>query len=168
MQDILKIGLVVKPQGVKGELKVSPLTDDVARFKKLKSVLIDGCAYKVLGARPSIDAVFLSIEGICDRNTAETFRGKFLCVKREDAVILPKDKYFIADLEKCEVYTETQKIGKVLSLTQANTDYFTVQTVDKRVLRFPFLKDAVISIDIENKVITLKEKRLKEIGVYED
>jgi 16S rRNA processing protein RimM len=41
MESRLKIGLIVKPQGIKGELKVQPLTDDSCRFKKLKQVIID-------------------------------------------------------------------------------------------------------------------------------
>ena len=168
MEQTLKIGLVVKPQGIRGELKVMPLTDDVKRFKQLKSVLIDGVTYKVLGARPSIDSVFILLDGVTDRNVAETFRNKFLCVKKQDAVALPKDSYFIVDIEGCKLYDENGEIGTVREVTSAKTDYFTVDTVDNRVLRFPFLKDLIIKIDTDSKEIYVKGERLKEISVYED
>ncbi len=38
--DSVVIGEVLKPQGVKGELKVYPHTDDPQRFKKLKKVIL--------------------------------------------------------------------------------------------------------------------------------
>ena len=168
MEQTLKIGLVVKPQGIRGELKVMPLTDDVKRFKQLKSVLIDGVTYKVLGARPSIDSVFILLDGVMDRNVAETFRNKFLCVKKQDAVALPKDSYFIVDIEGCKLYDENGEIGTVREVTSAKTDYFTVDTVDNRVLRFPFLKDLVVSVDVDGKIINLNKKRFGEVACYED
>ena len=41
MEDTFKIGLITKPHGIKGELRVTPLTDDPARFKRLKTVIVD-------------------------------------------------------------------------------------------------------------------------------
>lgn len=169
MENTLVVGAVVKAQGIKGELKIKPFTDDINRFKKLKNVLIDGVNYKVLGAKIAVDFVILSLEGVYDRNTAETFRGKLLHVLRENAVKLEKGSFFIADILGCEVVTDDGKpVGKVSDVTKAKTDVWTVETVDSRVLRFPFLKDLVKSIDIENKYIVLYAKRLAEVSCYED
>ena len=40
MKEYLCIGQVVKPQGVRGEIKVLPLTDDVERFLDLARVFL--------------------------------------------------------------------------------------------------------------------------------
>lgn len=168
MEKMLNIGVVVKPQGIKGELKVVPYTDDLTRFKKLKEVIIDGAVYRVLGAKIASDAVFLALENINDRNTAETFRGKLLFVNRKDAIVPKKDSYFIVDIVGCEIITESgEKIGTVTEVTSAKTDIFTIDCNGKTA-RFPFLKDMLINVDTENKNITVKEKRLKEILCYED
>lgn len=168
MEKFLKIGLVVKPQGVKGELKVKPLTDDPQRFKKLKKVLIDNVEYSVLGAKIAPDAVFLSIENCNDRNVAENFRNKFLLVKKEDAVELKENTFFIADIVNCDVYTESKKIGKIIDVTKAKTDFFTVETDENKIIRFPFLKDLLINVDIQNGKIIVKEQRFNEVSFYED
>ena len=34
------IGIVAKPQGLKGEIKINPITDDINRFKKLKNIYL--------------------------------------------------------------------------------------------------------------------------------
>ena len=36
--DYIVVGEVLKPQGVRGELKIKPLTDDPMRFRKLRAV----------------------------------------------------------------------------------------------------------------------------------
>lgn len=169
MENFLKIGIVSRPQGIRGELKIQPLTDDVTRFLNLKEVFIDQKKYRVTSSKLGGDCVFVSLFGVNDRNTAELFRGKFLLVERKDAVILKKDNYFVADIIGCRiVFEDGREFGVVTDVTNAKTDFFTVKCNCDRVARFPFLKDALVSVDIENKVITFKEQRLSEIVCYED
>ena len=47
----LIVGKIVKPQGIRGELKVLPYTDGAEDFQKFKRVFIDGAEYKILGVR---------------------------------------------------------------------------------------------------------------------
>lgn len=169
MNDTFKIGLIVKPHGIKGEMRVMPLTDDPARFKRLKKVIIKDRIYGVSGARVATDAVYLSLSGITDRNAAELLRGEFLLIERTDAVPLEEFSYFISDIIGCKVVTENGAyLGKVTEVTSAKTDYFTAVTESGKIFRFPFLKDMLLKVDIPAKTITVKEKRFGEICVYEN
>ena len=125
--------------------------------------------YRVTACIIGGGTVFLSLSGICDRNTAETFRGKFLRVTRENAIPLEEGRYFIVDVIGCNVVTNDEVVvGNVLDVFTARTDIFTVKCVDGRIMRFPFLKDAVLNVDVQNKTITVDKKRLSEIACYED
>ena len=169
MQDFLVIGQIVKPQGIKGEVKVKSLTDNTERFKNLKEVYIEEKKYKVLSAKIAPDFVILSLNSIFDRNVAETFRFKYISVEREDAVELEQDNFFIVDVLDCEILDEEGiSYGKVIDITQAKTDIFTVQTNNGKTMRFPFLKDALVKAEIENKRIIFNKKRLMEISCYEN
>ena len=42
MKDILRVGKIVNTHGLRGEVKVIPLTDDPKRYNELDFVLIDG------------------------------------------------------------------------------------------------------------------------------
>ena len=169
MEETLKIGLIVKPQGIRGELKVQPLTDDISRFNNLKEVIIDDKTYRVLNAVIGGGAVFLSLSGIYDRNVAETFRGKFLRVTRENAIPLEEGRYFIVDIIGCKVVTDSgNEIGEITEVTSARTDIFTVKCLDGEIMRFPFLNDLTVNVDVNLKVVTVKEKRLWEVACYED
>lgn len=169
MEKILKIGIAVKPQGVRGEIKVRPLTDDPERFKKLKTVLIDGNSVRVLSVRVGGSDVFVALDGVTDRNAAEAYRGKFLCVERENAVSLAEDRYFIADLIGATVInSDGKKIGSVYEITEGRTDVIWLRTDDGKIISFPFLKKALESVDLNSGVITVNAKIFAEIACYED
>ena len=48
MQKFLTVATVLKPQGIRGEIKVMPQTDSADDMKDFSSVIIDGTSYKVL------------------------------------------------------------------------------------------------------------------------
>ncbi len=167
MNERLQLGEVLKPQGVRGEIKVKPYVDDVNRFKTLKEVYLEDKFYKVLSVRIFDGFVYLGLSGVGDRNEAETLRGKRLFVDRDNAVKLPKGRYFIADLLGASVILDDGTFsGTVTDIQNGVTDIYTIEK-DGKIIRFPFLKDAVISVDVENKKITLKAKRFNEISVEE-
>ena len=169
MERSFKIGLAVKPQGVRGEIKVRPLTDDPERFKLLKEVRIDGEIYKVLNARIGAGEVYISLSGVCDRNAAETFRGKFLTVPRSEAIEPEEGRYFVADLIGAAVVNESgAKIGTVNSITEGKTDVFWLNGERGESLAFPFLKKIIKSVDVENAVITVNETLFNEVVCRED
>jgi len=169
MEEILKVGIAVKPQGVRGEIKVEPLTDDTKRFKKLNSVLIDGKPFKILSVRTLPNEVYITLSGVEDRNTAELFRGKFLCVKREDAVALQENSYFITDLMGIKVVdNEGNVYGKVFDITSAKTDVIWIKNEQEKIIAFPFLKRVLIKVDLKCGEMQVDKEKFMEVACYED
>ena len=75
----------------------------------------------------------------------------------------------LLDIVGCNVFTDDgNEIGAVIDVFSSRTDVFTVKCVDGRTLRFPFLKDLVQEVDVVNKKITVKAKRLAEVSCYEN
>ena len=44
----------------------------------------------------------------------------------------------------------------------------TVKCENGKIMRFPFLKDLVINVDVENKKFVVYKKRLSEVSCYEN
>jgi len=156
MKDFMSVGQIGKTHGLKGEVKVFSLTDSLERFKKIKNVYIDGEIRKVEGCKLQADKAILKIEGIESIEQAETYRNKFLMVKREDAIKLPEGSYYVADLVECTVFEEGgEELGKVFDvISTPGNDVYWVKG-NKEVL-IPVLKDIVVSIDIEKHIIVIK------------
>ena len=114
----ITIGEVLKPQGIKGAVKVRPITDNPKRFDALKSVYIDRIPYSVREVTyGGGDFVFLSVESITSRNAAEYLRGKLVEIERADAVEPAAGEYFISDIIGCALTDEKGKcLGKITAV----------------------------------------------------
>ena len=156
MKEYLSIGQIINTHGLKGELKVYPLTDDIRRFRKLKSVFIDKVERKVLWCKLQSDKVVLKIEGIETVEEAENYKRKYIEVRREDAVQLNEGEYFIADIIGCEVVDENDFVfGPVGDVIQTvSNDVYWVK--GKNELLVPALKTVIVKMDIDNRKIIIK------------
>lgn len=169
----LLLGEIVRPQGIRGEVKVRHYTDDPSRFEALGSVFIqEGSAYVPLvltGCRVQKDDVFVTVEGISDRNAAEKLRGTKLYIDRAHARELSEDEVFIADIVGAVAYdTKGNAVGTLQEvLTPGGVDVFVFDT-PRGVLMMPALKTVLLELDAANGKIVLDENRLTEVALYED
>ena len=165
MADKLTVATVLKPQGIRGEIKLKVFCDDADDLKKVKRVFIDGAEYSVLGMRGQGDVAFVALKGVFDRNAAELLRGKDIEVLKEDMPELPEGRYYIADLTGCKVITSSgEDLGEVVSVTPARTDIYTLITPSGEI-SFAAADGVIENVDIENKVITVNKKRFKEVSL---
>lgn len=170
MNELIVIGIIVKPQGIKGEVKIKPFTDDVRRFCTIKRFYIGEKEFFVEKARSNKDDVFIKFDKINDRNEAELFRKKNLLIPKDEIEKPKGDKYLILDLINSSIYVKDNCIGTLSEILQnGSADVYVVkQENSKKTIMFPALKDLILDIDIENRKITLDEKRFNEVAVYED
>lgn len=163
MKDILRVGKIVNTHGLKGEVKVIPLTDDPKRYNELDFVLIDGVERKIQGCKYQKDRVIVKIEGINTIEEAEKYKNKYMEIPREYAVPLEEDTYYIADIIGCTVFdTNGKELGEVYDVIQTkNNDVYWIRKPKE--LLIPVLLEIVTDIDIENRKITIKP-----VGEWQD
>ena len=172
-QPYLLLGEIVRPQGIRGEVKVKHYTDDPYRFEDLETVYLKRAgAYEpvgVISARVQQDDVFLLLSGVADRNEAEKLRGVQLWVDRAHARDLSEDEVFIADILGAKAYdTKGNEIGTLKDvLTPGGVDVFVFDT-PRGTLMTPALKTVLLTLDADNGRIVLDEERLQEVALYED
>ena len=122
------IGEVLKPQGIRGEVKIKPLVDDVSDLKSVKKVFIGDAEYKILSARADAQAAYLALSGVADRNAAELLRGKEVLADRADLPALEEGRYYIVDILGCTVVTEKGKrLGEIADILPAHTDIYVLK-----------------------------------------
>lgn len=163
----LIIGEVLKPQGIRGELKIKTFTDTPEIVKAFKTVYIDDTPYKILSFRVGNDgAAYLGLRGIPDRNAAELFRGKKLEGARTDAPELEEGRYYIVDILGLTCVTEEgEELGVVTDIRNLSSDVYTIEKAGKSIL-FPAVKGVIVKVDLDNKKIILNKSVFDEIAVY--
>ena len=163
----LVIGEVLKPQGIRGELKVKTFTDTPQNVKAFGTVYIDDIPYKILSFRVGPDgAAYMNLRGIPDRNAAELFRGKKLEGAREDAPPLEEGRHYIVDILGLTCETEEGEVlGVVQEIQNLSSDVYTLEKDGKTIL-FPSVNGVIVKFDIEGGKIVVNKAKFDEIAVY--
>lgn len=163
MEDYFRIGVITRPHGVLGEMKVYPVTDDIKRFKGMKEILMgppEGrkgglSTEKIEGVRFQKNMVLLKLSGIDSPENARKLSQYQLYVKREDAIPLYENEYFVKDLIGLDVISDKgEKLG-VLSdvINTAANDVYVVK--GEREILIPAVKEYVLSIDLSKGEMTV-------------
>ena len=158
MKDYIKVGKIVNTHGVKGCMKVLALTDDLERFDELDYVYteIDNKKRKVKDVWYRKGMVFLELEGIDNMDDAIKLKESFISIEESQLKELPKDTYYIFELEGLEVYsTEGEYIGKIKEVFQTGAnDVYEVKN-NANTYYIPAIKDVVKEVNIEAKKVII-------------
>ncbi len=151
------VGLVLKPRGLRGELKAQSLTDFPERFDPGATLHIGEASYEILTSQWDGGAVFLTLEGVDDREAAEALRGALIEVPETDRVDLEPGEYYLDEIEGCAVVDEGgATIGVVREVLQPGAnDVYVVAREDKADLLVPAIPDVVVEIRIEEQTIVV-------------
>ena len=173
MEEILQVGVITSTHGLRGEVKVFPTTDDAARFRRLKEVILDPGEEKMLleiqGVKFFKKFVILKLKGIDSIDEAEKYRRKSLFVTRKNAVPLRRDEYFVADLVGLKVIDDMdQELGVLTEVLQTGANDVYVFDTPRGEMLLPALKEVVLSVDAAQKRMVLDERALERFAVYSD
>ena len=158
-EDSILIGTVVKPHGVRGEVKVVPHTFDIRRFGLLKEAAFSRGAetktYQIENARYQKQFVILKLNNVDDMDSAAALKGFDITVPRSSALPLGEDEYYAGDIIGCAAYdiygTLLGEVADVLE-TGANDVYVIKKTGGGEFL-IPAVKKYIAGVDVAEKKI---------------
>lgn len=159
--DLVAVGRIVGAHGIRGELKVAPLTDFPERFAPGSSLFLvtpdgDVRPVEVVASREHKGRVLLTVEGVADRTGAEGLRGGFLKVGQKELTPLPAGQYYHFQLIGLAAVTDDgRKLGKVEEVMPTGSNLvLTVRDSGSEVL-LPFIDDVILDVDLEGGTLTV-------------
>jgi len=162
-EEYLIVGKITKPFGIRGEVRVFPITDDPARYVDMKGVYIEGQGSKrriaVEYAKVGTRYVIVKFEGCDTVEDADRLRNELLYVTRNEAAAIDEGSYYYYDLNGCEVETvEGKTVGTVYDIQNTGSCdvYFVRSDADGEEHIVPAIRDVVKEIDISNKRIVIE------------
>ncbi|GJM39785.1 MAG: ribosome maturation factor RimM [Ardenticatenaceae bacterium] len=148
------IGVITKPHGIRGELRIKPYTDEPNRFTWLEQVYIganDPQPMEVEQARVHQDKVLLKLTAVTNRTDAEALRGQWLMVPEDQALPLEEGEYFLFQLKGLTVVTtDGETLGTLTEIIETGANNVFVVKGDKGELLLPDIDDVVQEIDFNN------------------
>lgn len=165
MRDFFTIGKITGAHGIKGEVKVFPITDNVRRFCKLKEcyLLKDDLGipsdkdklHELTSARIDRGNVLVRFDGMTDRTAAEQMKGLFVVIRRENATQPKKGSYFVTDLVDCKVVDDIHgEVGTVIDvLDNPSGSILSVKHSTGKEILIPFRKEFFYKVELENSML---------------
>jgi 16S rRNA processing protein RimM len=144
------VGWIAAPWGLRGYLKVQPLTDFPERFQRGAALWVRGRRIEVQRSRWSRGFVYLGLSGIDSRSAAEELRGALLEVPESDLTPLPEGQYYRFQVIGLEVRTpEGRSLGRVAEILSTGSNDVYVVRGGPRELLIPAIEDVVKEVDVE-------------------
>ena len=125
---LVAVGEVLRPFGLRGELKVRPLTDRPReRFERLDRCVLwepradqrEDC--RIASCRFEGETVFVRMDGVDSPEAARRFQGRLLAVGRDEVLPLPEGQFYPWQMEGAVVETrEGRPVGRSFSVSSSS------------------------------------------------
>jgi len=157
--DFLAVGRVLRPNGIRGEIRVEMLTDFQDRWVGLKTILL-GPRHQQLeiqSSRLHKKVVLLKFAGYDNRESVESLRGEVLYVSIEDAIPLEPGEFYLYQVIGLTVQTESGDVlGEIVEILRppGANKVFVVHGVRGEIL-IPVIEDVIRSLDLDSGVVII-------------
>ena len=162
--DRVAVGYVVRAKGLRGEVRVEPLTHSIERFEELDEVVLEreGCPdlkLQIESWRFDQPGILLKFAGIDEPETAREKLAKgYLTIPRGQVAPLPEDTYYVFELIGCAVEDESgETVGEIIDVVEMpSADMYVVRHRDGDVM-IPAVRKFVRHISIAEKRVVVSE-----------
>ena len=156
--NLIAVARISTPHGVRGEVKLLPLTDFPRRFEQTESLLMaDGTRLILESARMNKDVVLVKFRGMDTPEVWAPLRHQELYVTEDALMPLPPGQYYIHQVIGLTVVDNSgSTLGTVSDVLQTGSnDVYAVKTLDGGELLLPAIESVIHSIDIVNSRMTV-------------
>lgn len=156
-EGFVAVGRVVTPWGVRGDLRVIPLTDFGRRFQKGSALFLAGQRRVVAASRRHSDTeILVRFEAIDTPEMASGFRDKLLEIPEDELTPLPPGSYYRWQLEGLAAVTAGGvALGSVSDVMETGANDVLVITGEHGVEHLvPFIEEFAV-VDLEKKRVTI-------------
>jgi len=157
------VGKVLKPQGIKGEIKAEIITSFPGHFTKLKQLYINEgdrwTAWSVESVRLTGRFVYIKFAHLHSRDEAEKLRNRELYIEQADLLPLDEDAYYIHELIGLNVENEAGRIlGSIVDVeSYPANDVYVMRSESGKEELIPAVKDVVLSINLDAGKMIIRE-----------
>lgn len=167
--ELISVARILKPFGIKGEMKVEPLTHNMNRYKGLSKVILQLQDGKMMDAviqsgRISQDLWYLRFEGIDSPEAGQFLNNAHIQIPISERLPAPKGEFYPSDLEGLKVIDKNGAVkGRVLSMFPLPTVNSLEISIQGKILLAPMIDACVGEIDLVNRTVVIDLEFLGEV-----
>lgn len=160
--ELVAIGKIEKPFGIRGELRVRSLSDVPGRFEALERVTLVAPSGRALETtvnrvRGHGDSYVLGVEALTTPEDAAAFRGGLIKIPRDQTPPLPAGQYYECDLVGMQVRSEQgQQLGVLEEVLETGSNHVFVVRAGKREHLLPATRQVIAAVDVQGRSMTVR------------
>ena len=160
-EDLVVIGRLARPHGLRGEMSVEVLSDFPERFVPGLAVIgVDGAGKRrslvVSAVRPNGERLLMTFEGVSSRTDADALRGLDIAVPKGSEVPRPAGFVYHFDIEGCRAVDRAgRELGLVTGLEELGGRSLLELSTPAGEREVPFVEPIVVSVDLERRLVVL-------------
>lgn len=161
-EKLVRVGQIVGAFGIKGQVKVLPLTDFAERFDVGRRLMAKGQWLTVKDQLIHGTQLVLTFDEVADRTTAETLQWTYLDAPESERPELDEDEYLTRDLIGLKVVLSSgEAIGTLKDVMTAPAHDVFIVKLDKPTEEItealiPVVHEFVKSVDLKKQLITIE------------
>ncbi len=160
--ELVLLGKITKPHGIRGEVKVYPYSGEPGDFSRFATILLaadenaEPVAYRIKQARVQKNCALLQLEGCETRNDAEQLVQSLLYVYEEDLPELAEGEYYLRELEGKQIVTDDGRVlGRVSGIQNNGAQELARITDGKNEYVIPLVPEFLVSIGKDEVRVSL-------------
>jgi 16S rRNA processing protein RimM len=160
---LVAIGEIGRPHGVRGEVRVTPLTDRPERFETLRECVLwdeprnrrEPC--RIRATRIHAGTLLVAVAGYDSPEAAAALTGQLLAIPEADALPPPAGHFYPWQLVGCRVVTEDgREVGQVLRIEPSPAQDLWVVGEGIREHLVPAVADIVREVDLAGRRVVIR------------
>jgi 16S rRNA processing protein RimM len=163
--DLVIVGRIRRPHGVRGELLIEPITDEPdavyasgRRFfaGDLEGDLPDEPTLTVESVRPFKSGLLVTFEEIADRTEAERWYDRYLFIPESEVSPPEEGEVYVHELPGMTVELASgERIGTVSDVFEVPQGLLLDVKRERGTVLVPFADDIVIEVDRERRIVRI-------------
>jgi len=159
---LVVIGEVVKPHGIRGEFSVENHADSPRLYAPGRRIGIRAPGKRerfvtIVTCRPHQGRLLLTIEGVADRDAADTLRGMEIVVRADDLPELDDGEVYLHEIVGFDVaLPDGEKVGVLEGfLDMPGQDMWVIRSAEGKEILLPATVETVPEIDVDKRLVTI-------------
>jgi 16S rRNA processing protein RimM len=159
--DFVVIGQVRRPHGVRGTLRVAPLTEDPQRFLHLETVYLNlkddqRTLFTIDRVQVANDAILISLKEIESRETADLWRAAWVEIPGDQIMPIEDGQHYLFEIVGLQVHSEEgEPLGEVIDILRNPAHDVYVVRNNEREFMVPAVPEFIRQIDSESGIMII-------------
>lgn len=162
-EKLYRVGTIVNTHGIKGEVRVIPITDfPEDRFKPGAKLILKNKTmteeFTVESSRPHKSFILIKFKGYDNINDVEKYVKSELFAAGEETANLNEGEFLYKQIIGLKVVDkDLGEVGKVTEILElGSNDVWVVKGTKYKEILLPYIKDVIKNVDLDNQVVNVE------------